>query len=430
MEKRRNPATLLAIGLALAAIFANSHPIFSADDSLDPVGHFEPAAVYHVSGQVAEIVAATPDGMTLVYTDSAQQEIGFVDISDPSAPAEIGKTPVGGEPTSVAVTPDGQWALAVVHGAPDQLLVINASTRVVDTAIMLGGQPDSIAVSPDGRYAAIAVENERDETVNGGRMPQSPAGFVTIVDIIGAPAAWQTRDVPLAGLPGARFPTDPEPEFVDIDPTNRAAVTLQENNYVVVIDLPSGDVIENWSAGTVTHAADLIKDGVVSFTDVLSNAPREPDGIAWTPNGRLVTSNEGDYAVDLLPGQFVGGRGFTIFSAGGDALFDPGADLEMEAARQAVYDDNRSDKKGCEIEGAEVGIYHNHTYIFVGSERCNFVAVYRINGDSISPKFIQLLKTGAAPEGLVAIGQRALFVSANEGDGTISIFVGRPGNPN
>ena len=30
------------------------------------------------------------------------------------------------------------------------------------TTIDLGGQPDSIAVSPDGKYAAVVIENERD----------------------------------------------------------------------------------------------------------------------------------------------------------------------------------------------------------------------------------------------------------------------------
>ena len=50
-----------------------------------PVGHFAPAATYTVSGEVAEIVAATPDGQTLLYTDSASQEVGFVDISDPDS---------------------------------------------------------------------------------------------------------------------------------------------------------------------------------------------------------------------------------------------------------------------------------------------------------------------------------------------------------
>jgi hypothetical protein len=29
--------------------------------------------------------------------------------------------------------------------------------------------------------------------------------------------------------------------------------------------------------------------------------------IAWTPGGNLITANEGDYDLDLAPGQFTGG---------------------------------------------------------------------------------------------------------------------------
>lgn len=61
---------------------------------------------------VAEIVAASPDGNTLVYTDGEQQGIGFIDIRNPSAPKAMGFVPVAGEPTSVVVS--GGVVLAAV----------------------------------------------------------------------------------------------------------------------------------------------------------------------------------------------------------------------------------------------------------------------------------------------------------------------------
>jgi DNA-binding beta-propeller fold protein YncE len=418
-------STLLIAALASGAIPYAPSAAEGNSPPNNPVGHFELAATYRVSGEVAEIVAATPDGQTLIYTDSEAEEIGFVDITNPAAPVEIGKLGMGGEPTSVAVTPDGAWALVAVHGTPDHLAVIDLTDRSLEAALSLGGQPDSVSVSPDGRYAAIAVENERDEDLNDGEMPQSPAGFLTIVDLVGQPSAWTTRDVALTGLAG-RFPEDPEPEFVDINSANQAAVTLQENNHVAVVDLASGSVVSAWSAGTVTHLADTQRDGQIIFDDMLTNARREPDAVVWTPDGRLITANEGDYDADLAPGEFVGGRNFTIFSAAGAVLFDPGGELEMAAAAEGLYDDRRSNSKGCEFEGAEVGVYRNHTFAFVGSERCHFVAVYRLRKNE--PKLVQLLPTGSRPEGLLAIPRRSLFVTSNEGDGTISIFQGRPGD--
>ncbi len=51
----------------------------------------------------AEIIAATDDGMTLIYTDSPLGVVGRIYISDPANPAPLGNVEIGGEPTSVAV---------------------------------------------------------------------------------------------------------------------------------------------------------------------------------------------------------------------------------------------------------------------------------------------------------------------------------------
>lgn len=50
------------------------------------------------------------------------------------------------------------------------------------------------------------------------------------------------------------------------------------------------------------------------------------------------------------------------------------------------------------------------------------MAVYRLIGDREVPLFIEVLPTGDRPEGLLAIPNRGLFVSANEDDGTIDLF--------
>ncbi|MDX2032034.1 MAG: esterase-like activity of phytase family protein [Blastocatellia bacterium] len=409
------------ISIVLCGVFAvslkSTEPVTSA--TMLP-GTFRRIATFDVNGAVAEIVAATPDGRTLIYTNSADKKIGFVNIADPAAPVEMASLSVDGEPTSVAATPDGRWALAVVDGTPDKLVVLDLSDRTIEASLNLGGQPDSIAISGDGRYAAIAIENERDETLNGGRMPQGPAGFLTIVDLDGEPAKWKTRDVSLLGL-ATRFPEDPEPEFIDINGANQAAVTLQENNHVVIVNLADGKIVSHWTAGVTTHAADTSNNGEVSFTSQIANARREPDAILWTPGGRLITSNEGDYTIDLA-GGFAGSRDFTIFSPDGTVVYEPGASLEQAAALVGHYPDSRSGSKGAEPEGGEVGVFAGVPYAFVASERGDFIAVYRID-DETRPVLAQILPTGDAPEGLAAIPQRNLLVSANEGDGSLSIYL-------
>lgn len=391
-----------------------------------PVNSFVPLATYQVAGDVAEIVAATPDGMTLIYTDSEAEEIGFVDITDPAKPEADGTLAVEGSPTSVSVTPDGAWAIAVVDtsdgdfAAPSgELLVIDLGSRGVVRTIDVGGQPDAVAVAPDGTFAAVAVENQRDEDLGDGGLPQAPAGFLLILELDGGPASWTVGTADLTGLPGLTEPSDPEPEFVDIDANNVAAVTLQENNAVALVDLASRSVVASWSTGVSSHLADTVDDGLISFTDPISEE-REPDAIAWTPAGNLLTANEGDW--------LGGSRDFSIFSSSGGIVFDAGASLELAAAAEGLYPDGRSDNKGVEPEGVEVGSYGSHAFAFVGAERAAFVAVYRLSTDR-NPRLVQLLRTGSRPEGLLAIPARELFVTANEGDGTISLFGGRVAAP-
>lgn len=420
----RQPLNRLCVAAALLSASVLSTQNVTANTALKkaPANYqFVPVQTFNVAGSVAEIAAVTPNGRTVLYTDSEEKQVGFVDISRPDAPQQLGAITTTGEPTSVAVTPNGRYALVCTR-EPNLLLVIDLRARRSDPTVVatfpLGGQPDSVAISPNGRYAAIAIENERpDEALP---LPVDPPGFLTIVDIKSKPSKWSLRDVPLTGI-ADRFSEDPEPEFVSINKNNVAAVTLQENNHVVLVSLQSGQVVNDFSAGTTTHAADLQDNGAVAFADTLTNARLEPDAIVWTPGGNLITANEGDYDLDLAPGQFTGGRNFTIFSPTGTLLFDSGVQLEIEIFNAGRYSDGRSDNRGVEPEGVAVAKYKGRNYAFIGTERGNSVGVYRLDEDT-QPTFVQVLLTGSRPEGLLPVPQRDLFITANEGDGTLSIF--------
>jgi len=374
-----------------------------------------------VEETVAEITAVSQDGKTLVYTDSPQKVIGFVDIAKPSTPKGLGVLGVGGEPTSVAVA--GQYALVAVNTSESfanpsgHLAVYNLASCIANLAacapfakIDLHGQPDSVAISPDGRYAAIAIENERDEdvTVGGveGGLPQSPPGYLAIVDLEGAPSAWALRKVELTGL-AAYAPEDPEPEFVSINAANIAAVTLQENNHIALVDLEKGVVTRHFAAGSVTlRNIDSVENSLIEFDTTLTRIPREPDAVTWLGTDHLATANEGDL--------FGGSRGFSIFESQGRVNFDSGRNFDYMAIRHGHFPEARADAKGSEPEGITSAMFGAQRLLFVGAERGSFVAVYELGGDK--PVFKQLLPTGIAPEGLLAIPQRNLFVASTEND--------------
>jgi hypothetical protein len=88
----RLPRRLAAAGIVVVLGAAIVPPAAAA---APVVNSFVRVATHDVEGDVAEIVAATPDGRTLVYTDSENEEIGFVDITDASAPASDGTSTSG-----------------------------------------------------------------------------------------------------------------------------------------------------------------------------------------------------------------------------------------------------------------------------------------------------------------------------------------------
>lgn len=367
----------------------------------------------------AEIVAASSDGMTLIYSDSPREAVGFVDITDPASPEPSGTIDLDGEPTSVAVA--GDYALVAVNTSADfvnvagELVVVAIASQTIVETIDLGGQPDSVAVSPDGSYAAVVIENERDEDLGEGGLPQAPPGKLVVIGLDGDPSDWVATDVDMIDLDGAVEPGDPELEFVDINSDNIAVVTLQENNAIALVDLAEASVIDSFSAGTVDLAGvdATEEDALISQTESLSDVPREPDGVTWLSNEYFVTADEGDW--------MGGSRGFTIFDTSGNVVFTSGNQIDQMAARIGHYPDGRSENKGAEPENAEFAVYGSERYLFINSERASLVFVYDV-ADLTRPVFKQVLPAALGPEGALAIPSRNLLVTASEEDSREDAF--------
>ncbi|WP_240229870.1 esterase-like activity of phytase family protein [Devosia lacusdianchii] len=358
----------------------------------------------------SEIITATDDGMTLIYSDSPAGGIGFIDITDPKAPRQGGFMDMGGEPTSVTVI--GGKAYVAVNTRENfvepsgKLVVVDIATKAVEGEFELGGQPDSIAHNKDNTILAIAIENERDEEVNDGAIPQAPTGFLTIVTLTdGAVTETGIKKVELTGLSDVA-PDDVEAEFVDFNDADEIAVTLQENNWVAIVDAKTGTVTGGFSTGAVSvEGIDTKNDGAIDFTGSKDDLPREPDSVKWLDNDRLVVANEGDWNG--------GSRGFTIFNRDGSVAFDSGNALDVQAALLGHYPDFRN-KKGVEPEGLEVATFGDIKYIFVAEERSSLIAIYKDTG--AEPEYLQSVPSGISPEGLVAIPERNLLATANEVD--------------
>lgn len=359
----------------------------------------------------AEIITATEDGMMLIYSDSPLGVVGLVDITDPKAPKPLGNLEMGGEPTTTVVI--GARAFVGVNTSESyanpsgKLVSIDLMGRKLAESCDIGGQPDSVARAKDGSFVAVAVENERDESLNDGELPQMPAGFIARFPVKdGALDCAAMLRIDVTGL-AEIAPEDPEPEFIDVNEAGEIVVTLQENNHIVIIGA-DGQVSSHFTAGSVDlEGIDTKTDGKLDFSASKKGVLREPDGVKWIGTDHIVVANEGDYKG--------GSRSFTIFAKDGRAVYESGPTLEHAMIQTGHYPEKRSKSKGVELESVEVGTFNGTPTLFVASERASLIGVYDIT-DLAAPVLKQILPSGISPEGMVAIPSRNLLATANEVD--------------
>ena len=439
---------VVVVGIGALAYFG-----YLRFDSAEQSG-FTTIAEFKVDGN-AEIIQAAAGGNALVYTNSDKETIDVLDISDPAMPQLLAALPMPGEPTSVGVGPDGEWAFAVVPaGEPDEgeappdqrlpgiLFVIDLRTIAapqIVASIGIGHQPDSVAVTRKGDklLAVVAIENEPVVVVDGividDEAPSQPndisePGVIQVIALDPAqPRSYSVTtvepDADLLRNALMLYPDDPQPEYVALSPGKHlAAVSLQENNGIVLVEPSTGEIVGAFSLGKVANrAADLTANDVVNLTQTYpadaADEPlagtRFPDAISFTPDGQYILSaDEGEQSL-------TGGRGFSVWSLDGTFIWDDGGQLERRAAELGLYPDKRSDNKGIEVEGITAARFGTRDYAFVLSERGSFVAIYDIANPQ-APSFVEIIPVGTGPESAVVIPERNLLVIAAEESGTLT----------
>ncbi|KQX15440.1 choice-of-anchor I family protein [Flavobacterium sp. Root420] len=282
------------------------------------------------------------------------------------------------------------------------------------------------------------------------------------------------------------FAQDIEPEYVTIsDDSKTAWVTLQENNGVAKVDLASKTITAIYPLGfkdfnTADNAIDVSdKDDKVAFNPWKVKGMFMPDAISHFSSNNVpyfVTANEGDareYTANtdikrmkdmkLDPTVFpdaatlklepnlgrlnliadmgdtdgdgdldemisFGARSFSIWNGNtGKIVYDSKNDADKKSQELGTYDDKRSDDKGSEPEAVKVVKMGNQNILFVGLERSDAFMTYDVTNPT-SPQYLQIVKTGDAPEGVLFIPasksptKRSLLVVSSEGDGTVKIY--------
>lgn len=321
---KRTYTKLFTMTLLLSlSIFAKS------SITLSPIGTYE-SGIF--DGSAAEIVAHDPKTQSLFVTNSEDNSLDVLDVSNPfevSKSFSIDLSVYGGGVNSVAVH-KGIVAAAVQNEnkqAPGMVVLFNTNGDYLGQ-VTVGALPDMLTFSEDGRWLLVANEGEPndDYTVD-------PEGSVSIIDLRFGTRwlhnglvrtvnfrefndfknkPWLKRklvnpeSIRIFG-PNATVAQDLEPEYITINKDQRgrltAWVSLQENNALAKIDIFSARVKKLIGLGYVDHSKEnrafdaSDKDGEINITTRPTFGMFQPDAIAsYRFKGKpyIITANEGD----------------------------------------------------------------------------------------------------------------------------------------
>jgi hypothetical protein len=447
-------------------------------------------------GDGVNSVAVNKYIVAVAIESDPSQEPGNVAFYDATDLSYINHVEVGALPDMVTFTPNGRYVLVANEGEPD----------------------DDYKVDPEGSVSIIDLRH--------GPMHASvrTADF-SVYD--GMEDELRAQGIRIFG-PGASASQDLEPEYITVSRDSRFAwVSLQEANALAVINIREAKVTNILPLGTKDHSLPgneldasnedgPTNDGEINITNWPVQGMYLPDAIAsYSYGGKtyIVTANEGDSrdydgyseeervkdlvldsvefpnAAELQKDENLGrlkttiangdtdgdgeheviygygARSFSIWSAGGQLVYDSGADFENITANELPDDfnstndendsfDNRSDDKGPEPEGIALGKVGSRTIAFIGLERVGGIMAYDISNpndvqfldyinyrdfsvdatiddpNSTDPDDVLTnpLVGDLAPEGLVFIpaskspNGKPLLIVGNEVSGTTTIF--------
>ena len=403
-----------------------------------------------LGGNGAEIISVRGEHGALSNAgDSSFDLLDLSDILSPTLRQRVGPSAQLNGLNSLAIHPSKDLVLAAggpavsstnpIHG---KVLAYRLSTGAFITEALVGIQPDSVAISPDGNYAVIANEAEAPSTGDNGG-----PGSISIVDLSSfdpdAPTPLNVITLSLpsqASTPGfsvGRYddagrllidntPDTLEPESVAFSADSQFAfVSLQENSGVARVALSSPYTLTFFGLYSTTHYADLTNGGGYNPSQLLT-AWREPDGVAVLDIGGdryFITADEGDTRPSAGSAGVRGGRTVSLFRADNGAFVaDTAGGLDDLAARWSRYPDTRSNRGGSEPEVLDAILFDGQAIVAIGLERANAVVIIDVTQPQ-TPTLISMIPTGTGPEGikLVARNQALYVLAANEVSGTLTI---------
>jgi len=273
----------------------------------------------------AEISALDTALSRLFTTNASENQLRVLDLNSTGQLTDVGiidLSDYGDAPNSVAVS-EGIVAVAVeatIKTENGQIVFFDSQSLELLAQVPAGALPDMVTFTPDGAFALVANEGEPSDDYQ-----IDPVGSVTIINMLD----YSTRTAGFESFtsmddssvrifgPGASVPQDLEPEYITVSADSTTAwISLQENNALAILDVPTATITAVKGLGFKNHAmlnAEFDasdRDGVATCAIALEDAEQciniqnwstsgmyQPDAIAsFTVDGStyIVSANEGD----------------------------------------------------------------------------------------------------------------------------------------
>lgn len=312
---------LSVMGLPLLAQASDSKSI-----TLTQIGRYSAGPSTVADEPRVEITAFDPTSKRLFSINLNLRQLDILDLSAPETPVPVQTVALGGKPNSVAVS-RGVVAVAL-EGAqktdPGSIKFFNASGAFLNQ-LNVGALPDMLVFSPNGRWLLVANEGEPNSYNQADSV--DPDGSVSVIDLRGDVTSLTQSDVRTASFngsipqenpssirifgPNATISKDLEPEYITVSRDSKTAwVTLQENNAIATLDIPSATFTKIAGLGFKDHTQTANKldasdrdvpgssnNGIINIQNWPVLGMYQPDSIAsYRVKGHtyLVMANEGD----------------------------------------------------------------------------------------------------------------------------------------
>ncbi len=364
----------------------------------------------------AEIVRVVPDNdneavfvssainrLTVIeYTQDAFSFARTYDLNPGSATAEMTSIDV-----SKKINGENYVGVCVAEadcGLGSVLLVkLSDGTIVKRVEFTKSYNPDGMAFTKDGNYLVVACEDDLEDR------PCKPAdrmgGRVAIIDLRNGPAnATILQEYPID------WDAESEPEHCETDADGNVVMSVQETSQVVIFNVNDVPMPEDDSKLTIVEMPEA------------EGQKAEPDGLFISPDGKYaVISNErsGSFQMIELPS--------------GNPLGTPTV-VKHDFSAPPYNNDARKATKQTEPEEASLVERDGHLYAIFAMQEAHGVIVYDVT-DPANPVFdsiaeagidwandVSMEKSDIGSEGLGAHPTNGVIFSANEREGSITMF--------